>query len=331
MDANSTSRDDLVDDIERVREVRDDLGASMVQLERHVREMHSDVVGRIDQLALRIRTLEQRNLRGQLIDDGTAAARVYALNERRPFAHAMPMGLGGTTTLGRLRLYGAVGLGLTLCMAAVCVVLWLNFGIDRTFTAFGDGFERGNWAAWSAVRTGGGGTARVQNNNVQGGWYAAELAALSRPGSYAYARKYLASPQTNLTVGADFRVMAEGAQGGNVPLLQLYDARGTRLVNLYRQNHWGYLWVQHSGSYQRTRSKVPLNTWTHVELHVVSAGKGASTVEVSVYGVPVYQTRTASLGRSAILALQIGNAVPSQRFALVIDNIAVRARRASLL
>jgi hypothetical protein len=52
---------------------------------------------------------------------------------------------------------------------------------------------------------------------------------------------------------------------------------------------------------------------------------------VSVYGVPVYQTRTASLGRSAILALQIGNAVPSQRFALVIDNIAVRARRASLL
>jgi hypothetical protein len=181
------------------------------------------------------------------------------------------------------------------------------------------------------VRTGGGGTARVQNNNVQGGWYAAELAALSRPGSYAYARKYLASPQTNLTVGADFRVMAEGAQGGNVPLLQLYDARGTRLVNLYRQNHWGYLWVQHSGSYQRTRSKVPLNTWTHVELHVVSAGKGASTVEVSVYGVPVYQTRTASLGRSAILALQIGNAVPSQRFALVIDNIAVRARRASLL
>src|SRR5207253_7597008 len=114
----------------------------------------------------RVRALEQRMSRVRAVDEGPRP--VYVLNERRPHVLAMTkrLGLGGLTDRRRPLLYGAVGLALALCVALVCVVLWLTVAAGKTFTAFSDGFERGNWAVWSTVQTKGDGSARVQSGIV---------------------------------------------------------------------------------------------------------------------------------------------------------------------
>jgi len=164
--------------------------------------------------------------------------------------------------------------------------------------------------------------ATVQSGLVKTGSYAARLSETSATGSYAYARKSFSSDQTELTVRGDFQITVEGASGANVPLIRLYDAAGTRLVSLYRQNLSGNrIWVQHSGANNSTSGTLALNTWGQFELHVITAGTGASTVEVRLDGILIYRTTSASLGSAGIRTIQIGNDTARQTFTLVADNI----------
>src|SRR5207237_39890 len=77
---------------------------------------------------------------------------------------------------------------------------------------------------------------------------------------------------------------------------------GTLVLSLYRQNGSGVVGLQYpaNGPYLTTSGSVPLSTWAHVELHVVTAGSGASTVQVWLNGSPIYQTTTASLGAAGV-------------------------------
>lgn len=113
---------------------------------------------------------------------------------------------------------------------------------------FDDGFELGNLAARTSVRTGADGTAGVQGTTVKTGSQAARLSASANSGSYAYAHKELPSSETDLSVSANVRDEQEGASGGHVPLLRLYDAAGTRQVSLYRQNLGGDLIRVHAAA-----------------------------------------------------------------------------------
>jgi hypothetical protein len=189
-------------------------------------------------------------------------------------------------------------------------------------TIFRDDFESGTLRSppW-VVKTGADGTAAVQPGVGQGGTYGARLSGTATTGSLAYARTTFAA-QPDLTVAGDFTVVAEGVSGGNVPVLRLFDASGTRLVSFYRQNlAQDRLYVQHSGTIFLTTGKLPLGSWAHVELHVITAGAGASRVEVRVNGTVVYQTAAASLGTGGIATIQIGNETAKQAFTLVADNI----------
>jgi hypothetical protein len=191
-------------------------------------------------------------------------------------------------------------------------------------TIFSDGFESGSFRSppW-VVKTGADGTATVQPGIGKNGTYGARLAETATTGSLAYARTTFAA-RTDLTVAGDVNVLAEGASGGNVPLLRLFDASGTRLVSLYRQNvAQDKLYVQHGGTSVLTSGRLALNTWAHVEIHVITAGTGTSTVEVRVNGAAIYQTTTASLGTAGIPAIQIGNETAKQAFTLVADNITI--------
>jgi hypothetical protein len=67
-----------------------------------------------------------------------------------------------------------------------------------------------------------------------------------------------------------------------------------------------------------------VNTWGHLELHVITGGASASTVEVSLNGTQIYRSTTASLSAAGILTVQIGNETKAQTFTLAADNIAVR-------
>ncbi|HEV8688332.1 MAG TPA: Ig-like domain-containing protein [Gaiellaceae bacterium] len=191
---------------------------------------------------------------------------------------------------------------------------------------FSDGFESGNFSAWTLVKLGKGGTAVVQTTLVKSGTHAAEIAETSAGGSRASVDKSLAQAATHFTVSGDFQILQEGAAGGNVPIFRLFDAAGTRLVSLHRQNLAGNeIRVAHSGTEVASTGRLPLNTWGHFDLHVITAGAGASTIEVKLDGIVVYTTTTASLGTAGVLKFQIGNDTVAQAFRLVADDIAVRA------
>jgi hypothetical protein len=212
----------------------------------------------------------------------------------------------------------------------VVVVLVIMVGFlcvpeaESATTLFSDGFESGSFSAWSPVRTGGGGTATVQTTRLRTGTYAARLTALGTGGSYAYVRKSLAASRLDVTAAGDFYIESEGASGGNVPLLRLYNSAGTRLASLYRQNGtYNRLWLEHSGTYASTAGTMTRAQWARAELRLVTAGTGTSTAEVRLNGALVYQTTTASFGASGAATLQVGNDTQNQTFVLYADNVSL--------
>jgi len=187
---------------------------------------------------------------------------------------------------------------------------------------FSDGFESGSFSAWSLVQTGAGGAATVQSAVVRAGAYAARLSATAASGSYAFARKSFSPARTGVVVSGHVRIDTEGASGGNVPIFRLYDPSGTRLLSLYRQNQSGdRLWVGHSAANHSTTGKLPRGVWGHVELRVVTAGTGASTVVASLNGIEIYRTAAANLGTAGVATIQIGNDTRSQAFTLFADDV----------
>jgi hypothetical protein len=191
-------------------------------------------------------------------------------------------------------------------------------------TLFSDGFESGNFSAWSTVQTGVDGAATVQSSVVKSGSFAARLSETSTSGSYAYIRKTLSAPQTNLTASGDVHIAQEGASNANVPILRLFDSAGNRLISLFRQNQANNkLYVGYGGTNFLLSGTLPLSTWAHWDVHVTMGGAGASTVEVRLNGTQVYQTSTANLGTASVATVQIGNETKAQTFTLYADNITV--------
>lgn len=190
-------------------------------------------------------------------------------------------------------------------------------------TLFSDGFESGSFSAWTTVASQGGGSASVQTSVRKTGTYAALFASDGSGSGYAYARKSLGSARTTLTASGDFDVLQEGPSGGNVPFIRLFTSSGTRLLSVYRQNQASNkIYVSFAGTYNLTSGTLPLNTWGRVSVKVVVNGS-ASTVEVSLNGVVVYRTTSASLGTAGVLSVQVGNDTASQIYRVAADNILV--------
>ena len=193
----------------------------------------------------------------------------------------------------------------------------------RAATIFSDGFESGDFSAWSQVQTGGDGSAIVQTAIVRTRSLAAQLTESSTSGSKAYIRKTFGSPQTDLTVGGDFQVRKEGASGGNVPLFRFLDPTSARVLNVYRQNaSGGSIQVGYGSKHFASSGSLPLSTWGAISVHVVTAG-ASSTIELRLNGALVYKTTAASLGTAGISTLQLGNDTAGQAFNLVADTITV--------
>jgi len=168
------------------------------------------------------------------------------------------------------------------------------------------------------------GSATVQGTvrPSDGGSYSAYITAPDA-NSYAYVRKALSASQTDVTISGEFDISQEGISGQEVPIFKLYDAGGVRLVYVNRRNISGTIYVNHGGTTYFTSGKLPLNTWASFKVHVVSAGAGTSTIEVTINGTSIYKTTTASLGTSGIRTIEIGND-KQLPFALYADNIQAR-------
>jgi hypothetical protein len=191
----------------------------------------------------------------------------------------------------------------------------------RADTIFSDGFESGDFSAWSTVQVGGDGKAVVQSAIVSTGALAAQLSETSNSGSKAYVRESFPAEQLNFTATGDFQVLQQGASGGNVPFFRFLDASAHRIISVYRQNGTsGSIGVGYASSYFSTSGSVALNTWVTIALHVVINGT-SSTVEVRLNGNLIYQTSAASLGAAGVSTAQIGNDTASQAFTIVADTI----------
>jgi hypothetical protein len=187
-------------------------------------------------------------------------------------------------------------------VVAVVVVAALVVGVGTASAdvMFSDGFESGDFSAWTLVQPGGDGTAVVQSSIVKSGSYAAQLSESSTSGSKAYVRKTFATAQQDLTASGDFQVLQQGASGGNVPLFRLLTSDGTRIISLFRQNVNGKIQVSYGGSNFASSATLALNTWANLQLHVVTAG-ATSTVEVRLNGTTlIYQTTSANLGTTGV-------------------------------
>jgi concanavalin A-like lectin/glucanase superfamily protein len=199
----------------------------------------------------------------------------------------------------------------------------------RADTIFTDGFESGDFSQWSQVQTGGDGTAVVQSAVVRTGTLAAQLSESSTAGSKAYVRMTFGAAQQDLTASGDFRVLQQGASGGNVPFFRLLDPNSARILSLYRQNGTsGSIGLGYAGSYFSTSGSLPLNTWGTIALHVITGGT-SSTVEVRLNGTLIYQTTGANLGTAGVSTIQLGNDTAAQAGSVVADTIAVQSGGAS--
>jgi hypothetical protein len=172
--------------------------------------------------------------------------------------------------------------GLVLGVASLAMA-----GPASADTVFSDGFESGDFSAWSQALTAGDGTAVVQSAIVSTGVVAAQLSESANAGSKAYVRKTFASVQQDLTASGDFQITKEGASGGNVPFFRFLDPSSARLVSLYRQNgSSGTIGVTYGGSHFTTSGRLALSTWGTIALHVIPNGT-SSTVEVRLNGTVI--------------------------------------------
>ena len=188
------------------------------------------------------------------------------------------------------KLGSRISLTVLLSLAVIAPLAFAPTAVSSSSALFSDGFESGDFAAWSLVKTGGTGAATVQRGVVKSGSFAAQLSETSASGSYAYANATLTAAQPDLTATGDFDVTGQGASGSNVRLFRLYNGSGALVASVYRQNQSGQLGVQHSNSYFGTSGTIALNAWATVALRVVPAGSGAGTVQVWLNGALVYQT-----------------------------------------
>jgi hypothetical protein len=94
-------------------------------------------------------------------------------------------------------------------------------------------------------------------------------------------------------------------------------ARGD--VYLNRRNVSGRIYVVYNGTNFPTIGKLALGTWANLKVRTITAG-ATSTIAVTMDGVSIYSTATASLGTSGFRTLQIDND-KQLPFSLYADNI----------
>ena len=186
-----------------------------------------------------------------------------------------------------------------------------------------DGFEDGAMDEWLVQFGGPGSTVNVQPPAARTDRMGLRVTSSSSPDAFAYARVTLPEVTTDLAVDLDFRVLAEGPDDANAPLLRLLAPDGTRLLSLYRQNQTaGRIWTATPGGREPTLGRTALDTWAHLEVTTQSRGTDV-VADVHLDGQFVGQVVLGAVA-SGIGSVQVGNETHGQMFDINIDNVRVR-------
>lgn len=143
-------------------------------------------------------------------------------------------------------------------------------GAHPTAPSFSDGFEAGNLALWDTVTQEVDATFVASTLAAHAGTYGARSHVTSTVGSRSNIQKAIPSPDVVRLVGW-FRVVTQGLSGTNVPTFRLFNT-GQRLLDIYRQNTTGELWIRRTKpdttlAFQTLGVTRSLNTWFKVEMH----------------------------------------------------------------
>ena len=182
---------------------------------------------------------------------------------------------------------------------------------------FADGFESGNFAAWTSN-----GGLVVEGTDVRSGGFAAEGNTTT---GNVFAKKTLGATQSDAYSRVAFEVKSQVSQ---VNLLRMRDAAGVSI---------GYVYVTAAGQLAFHNDTTAVNTvssvlpgagWHAVELHLNVNG-AASTVEVWLDGVavPALSSSTVTLGTSPVGIFQIGETQAAQTYDVVFDDAAFGTSR----
>ena len=188
-----------------------------------------------------------------------------------------------------------------------------------------DNFEAYNLNKWTGTGVSGDGTATVQTSAAKTGNCGALLHVTGNTASRAYLNKTLGGA-SEIWADGWFNVKAEGASGSNVPYWRLFDSAGNRLVDVYRTNVAGALYLRlpnGSGGYAYTNlgRTVALNTWHAVKIHVAAA---TGTVQIWYDGTQVGGSITGKPIGSAYASIQIDAEHFAQVGDLAADDVVVK-------
>jgi len=190
-------------------------------------------------------------------------------------------------------------------------------------TLFEDGFESGGFERWTTATGVGGGVVRAESGQGRSGAWGGHLLSTATKGATATARFRLPDALPALSVGLDVKFAGEGPEGGNAPILRLFDERGRRLVSVYRQNRRSdRVWVGQGDLHDPTSGRIDLQTWARVEVGLRPAA-GGSVLEVRLDGRLVYQAPVA-FDVSAVREVQIGNDSKGQPFDIFVDDVRIQ-------
>lgn len=196
---------------------------------------------------------------------------------------------------------------------------------DPGTVVLADNFEAYNLNKWSATGVSGDGTATVDTSAAHAGNCGALLHTTANSSSRAYLSRSLPAGTSELWADGWFNVKVEGASGSNVPFWRVFDSSGGRLVDVYRTNVGGSLYLRLPNgaggwTYTSLNRTIALNTWHRIRLHVVA---GSGTVEVWYDGTQVGSVSGRPIG-SAYASIQIHAEHFAQKGDLAADDIIIK-------
>ncbi|PYI65809.1 hypothetical protein CVV68_16395 [Arthrobacter livingstonensis] len=191
-----------------------------------------------------------------------------------------------------------------------------------------DGFECGNLAKWT-VHTMGDGAATVQGATVHSGPDAARLATSPNSKSMANLSHAIPAGSTGVYIDGWFDITAIGPVGNDVPYFRFFTG-ATRFADIYRYNSTGALWLRvlnpaGTNSYARlTKTAVTVSAWHHVQMHVAANG-AATTLQIWLDGVQVYNSSAVSTSPTSTTSVMLGSEHYPQPASINIDDVIVKS------
>jgi hypothetical protein len=195
---------------------------------------------------------------------------------------------------------------------------------DPGTTVIADNFEAYNLNKWTATGLAGDGSATIETSAAKTGTCGALLHVTANASSRAYLNKTLGGA-AEIWADGWFNVKVEGASGSNVPYWRLFDSAGTRLVDVYRTNVAGALYLRlpnGSGGFVYTSlgRTVALDTWHEIKVHVMAS---SGTVEIWYDGTKI-TTQTGKPIGSSYASIQIHAEHFAQKGDLAVDDVIVK-------